>query len=542
MKKMISLLFLVSLVACGSIEQKASPRLKGGAVVSPEPRAAEVGAQVLRDGGNAVDASVATFFALAVTFPQAGNLGGGGFMLISRGKEVEALDYREKAPLSAHRDLYLDGKGSVVPGLSLKTHLASGVPGSVRGMWEAHRRFGSLSWRRLLAPAIRLAHEGIRLTKKEADRFSRGPDHGNFRKHFRGKGGELFLQRDLAKTLSRIAEQGPDGFYRGETAKLIVTEMKRGNGQITREDLESYRAIWRKPVHGTYRGRDVYSMCPPSSGGIAVVQILNMVEGFPVLDHNSAQYLHLLAEIEKQVFADRSVHLGDSDFVSVPSFLTSKTYAQKRADHISLDRKTAPKSISHGRGESEETTHFSVVDRWGNGVSNTTTLNGSFGSGIVVDGAGFLLNNEMDDFSSKPGVPNMFGVTGGEANAIAAGKRMLSSMSPTFVFQEGKLWLVLGSPGGPTIITTVAQVILNRIDHGMSLSEAVAAPRFHHQWPPRKAGDDSIRIEKEIRVESLERWYTFDVRRIGDVQAIEINGGGVIGVPDPRGTGTVVYE
>lgn len=463
-------------------------------------------------------------------------------MLISQGKEVEALDYREKAPLSAHRDLYLDGKGAVVPGLSLKTHLASGVPGSVRGMWEAHRRFGSLSWRRLLAPAIRLAHEGIRLTKKEADRFSKGPDHANFRKHFRGKGGNLFLQRDLAKTLSRIAEHGPDGFYRGETAQLIVAEMKRGNGQITREDLESYRAIWRKPVHGIYRGRDVYSMCPPSSGGIAVVQILNMVEGFPVLDHNSPNYLHLLAEIEKQVFADRSVHLGDSDFVSVPSFLTSKKYAQKRAAHISLDRKTSPMQISHGRGESEETTHFSVVDRWGNGVSNTTTLNGSFGSGIVVEGAGFLLNNEMDDFSSKPGVPNMFGVTGGEANAIAAGKRMLSSMSPTFVFQEGKLWLVLGSPGGPTIITTVAQVILNRIDHGMSLPEAVAAPRFHHQWPPRKAGDDSIRIEKEIGIGSLEHWYTFDVRRIGDVQAIEINGGGVIGAPDPRGTGTVVYE
>ncbi|MDP6958517.1 MAG: gamma-glutamyltransferase family protein, partial [Planctomycetota bacterium] len=351
-----------------------------------------------------------------------------------------------------------------------------------------------------------------------------------------------FVQLELGKTLSRIAEQGPDGFYRGETADLIVAEMNRGNGQITRKDLESYRAIWRKPVHGTYRGRDVYSMCPPSSGGIAVVQILNMLEGFSLPAHNSANYLHLLAEIEKQVFADRSVHLGDSDFVPVPAFLTSKKYAQKRAAHISIDRKTSPKSISHGRGESEETTHFSVVDRWGNGVSNTTTLNGSFGSGIVVEGAGFLLNNEMDDFSSKPGVPNMFGVTGGEANAIASGKRMLSSMSPTLVFQEGKLWLILGSPGGPTIITTVAQVILNRIEHGMTLPEAVAAPRFHHQWPPRESGDDSIRIEKAIDVESLEHWYTFEVRRIGDVQAIEIDGPGVIGAPDPRGTGTVVYE
>ncbi len=542
MRKILSLLLLCSLSACGSIAQKGVPRLKGGAVVSPEPRAAEVGAQVLRDGGNAVDASVATFFALAVTFPQAGNLGGGGFMLVSQDQEVEALDYREKAPLSAHRDLYLNEKGEVVLGLSLKTHLASGVPGSVQGMWEAHRRFGSLPWKRLLAPAIRLAREGIQLTKNEADRFSRGPGHANFQKYFRGKAGERFVQLELGKTLSRIAEQGPDGFYRGETADLIVAEMNRGNGQITRKDLESYRAIWRKPVHGTYRGRDVYSMCPPSSGGIAVVQILNMLEGFSLPAHNSANYLHLLAEIEKQVFADRSVHLGDSDFVPVPAFLTSKKYAQKRAAHISIDRKTSPKSISHGRGESEETTHFSVVDRWGNGVSNTTTLNGSFGSGIVVEGAGFLLNNEMDDFSSKPGVPNMFGVTGGEANAIASGKRMLSSMSPTLVFQEGKLWLILGSPGGPTIITTVAQVILNRIEHGMTLPEAVAAPRFHHQWPPRKSGDDSIRIEKAIDVESLEHWYTFEVRRIGDVQAIEIDGPGVIGAPDPRGTGTVVYE
>lgn len=542
MKRLLPVLALFLVASCSATSVRNTPRLKRGAVVSPEPRAGEVGARVLRAGGNAVDSAVATFFALAVTFPHAGNLGGGGFMMVSHGRDVQALDYREKAPLSATRDLFLDGEGSVIPGLSLKSRLASGVPGSVRGMWEAHRRFGSLPWKRLLAPAIRLAREGILLTKIEADRFSRGPSHANFHRYFKGKAGELFQQPDLARTLDRISEGGPDGFYRGETSRLIVAEMKRGNGKISLEDLDAYRAAWRTPARGTYRGREIWSMSPPSSGGIVVVQILNMLEGFAVPPHNSPDYIHLLAEIEKRVFADRAFYMGDSDFVTIPGFLTSKKYARMRAAGISPDRKTPPKSISRGRGESEETTHFSIVDRWGNGVSNTTTINGLFGSGIVVEGAGFLLNNEMDDFSAKPGVPNMFGVTGGEANSIAPGKRMLSSMSPTFVFRDGKLWLALGSPGGPTIITSVAQVILNRIDHGMTLEAAVAAPRFHHQWPPRKAGDDSIRIERGVEIGSLDRWYTFEVRRIGDVQAVEIDGERVIGAPDPRGTGTVVYE
>ncbi len=530
---------LILAVACGASSRRAEPRLERGMVVSPEPRAGEVGAEILRKGGNAVDASVATFFALAVTYPIAGNLGGGGFMMIHTEKGVEALDYRETAPGKAHRDLFLDKDGNVVPDFSLRTHLAAGVPGSVLGMWEAHRRHGTLPWSELVAPAIRLA-EGYPLDAG----FAGGPFEGNFSKYFHGRKGDIFAQPELAATLRRIAEKGADGFYRGETARLVVEEMRRGNGIITLEDLAGYRAVWRKPVEGTYRGRRVVSMPPPSSGGVALLEILNMMERFETPRHNSPEYVHLVAEIEKRVFADRSHYLGDPDFVKVPAFLTSKKFAETRTQGIALDRKTPPDTVTRGPGDSEKdnTTHFSVVDRWGNAVANTTTLNDAYGSGIVVEGAGFLLNNEMDDFSAKPGVPNMFGVTGGDANSIQPKKRMLSSMSPTFVYRDDKLWLVLGTPGGPTIFTTVAQVILNKIDHGMTLEEAVKAPRFHHQWPPSKKDEDPISAEVGVDLSALTKWYSIRRRRIGDVQAIEIDGGRALGAADPRGAGQACPE
>jgi gamma-glutamyltranspeptidase/glutathione hydrolase len=507
----------------------SAPLLDGGAVASPEPLASEVGARVLRRGGNAVDAAIAVGFALAVTFPTAGNLGGGGFMLVHReGHEDVALDYRETAPTAAHRDMFLDEKGKVIDGLSLTSHKAAGTPGSVAGLWLAHQRFGSVPWKELVAPAIELARAPAAHDPKVPL-----PD-----------------QHDLARTLERIAEHGPDGFYRGETARLIAEEMRRGGGLITEADLAAYQAKIRVPVAGTYRGHRVVSMPPPSSGGVILVQMLHMLEGFDPkkLGHNSTGGMHLIAEIEKRAFADRSVWLGDSDFFDVPvDVLTSKAYAKKRAETVNLTRRTDPGTIQEGLArEKPQTTHYSVVDRFGNAVSCTTTLNDAHGSGLIVKGAGFLLNNEMDDFSLKPGVPNMYGVIGGDANAIAPGKRMLSSMSPTFVYRpDGALWLVLGSPGGPTIFTTVFQVIVNRLDHGMTLADAVAAPRFHHQWPPRKDLGDLVLAEQGVDTRGLvELGYKIRTTRLGDVHAVEIDRAArrATGASDPRGRGRAVPE
>ena len=527
------------------------PALERGLVASPEPHASEAGAAVLRDGGNAVDAAIAIQFALAVTFPNAGNLGGGGFLLVRTAAGESSIDYRETAPSAAHRDLFLDAKGDVVPGLSLDTAKAAGVPGTVAGMWLAHRRFGSLPWKRLLEPAIRLADEGWVLDRWSAAGFSR-EHRNNFHDYFRGAAGGLLVQKELAETLRRIAEDGRDGFYRGETARLIVEEMKRSGGIVSADDLARYEAKERKPLEGTYRGLRVVSMAPPSSGGVALLQLLNMLEPREIkpLGFHSAAHVHLVCEIEKRVFADRTEHLGDPDVVNVPvRRLIAKDYAAERMKGFSADRRTDPVAIIHGTmpKEREETTHFSVVDKWGNAISNTTTLNGSYGCGLVVRGAGFLLNNEMDDFSAKPGVPNLFGVIGREANAIAPGKRMLSSMSPTFVFRDGRLWLVLGTPGGPTIFTTVFQVIVNRVDFGFSLQDAVAAPRFHHQWPPLRKESDPIFIEQAFagttRDPLIALGYTMLPRgRIGDVHAIEIHEGKATGASDPRGIGRVVPE
>ncbi len=538
------------LAACAAAPQEV-PLLERGLVASPEPHASEAGAEVLRAGGNAVDAAIAVQFALAVTFPNAGNLGGGGFIMVRTARGESAIDYRETAPSAARRDMFLDKEGNVVPGLSLASHKASGVPGSVAGMWLAHRKFGTFPWKKLLEPAIRLAEAGWKLDPWSARSFAGlRPDGAG--ESFKGRAGALFVQKELAATLRRIAEEGRDGFYRGETARLVAEEMRRGGGLITLEDLAAYEAKERTPVEGAYRGLRIVSMPPPSSGGVILVELLNMLERFEPakLGLHSAAHVHLACELEKRVFADRAEHLGDPDFYRVPvARLVDKAYAAERANSIAFDRRTDPAGVSHGDlpREKEETTHFSIVDRWGNAVANTTTLNGGYGSGIVVRGAGFLLNNEMDDFSAKPGVPNLFGAIGREANAIAPGKRMLSSMTPTFVFREGRLWLVLGTPGGTTIFTTVFQVISNRVDFGMTLEQAVAAPRFHHQWPPLRKEADPIWVEKafDARVEEDLRRLGYAIvprGRIGDVHAIEIDGRRATGVSDPRGIGVVSNE
>jgi gamma-glutamyltranspeptidase/glutathione hydrolase len=554
---MIRLAALLLFASCTTAPQ--TPVLDKGVVAAPEPHASEVGAEILRRGGNAVDAAIAVQFALAVTFPNAGNLGGGGFTMVHTAQGETAIDYRETAPAAASRDMFLDAKGDFVPSLALTSHKASGVPGSVAGMWLAHRKFGTLPWKSLVEPALKLAEDGWELDGWTARSFS-SLKKNNAPDYFRGQKGERFVQKELAATLRRIAEGGRDGFYKGETARLVVEEMKRGGGLITLEDLAGYEAKVRAPVEGVYRGLRIVSMPPPSSGGIALLQLLGMLEGFDVrsIKFQGAAHLHTVCEIEKRVFADRSEYLGDPDFYEVPvAKLLARDYIRGRAKEISLEKKSDPGSVTHGAlREHEETTHFSIVDRWGNAVATTTTLNDSYGSGVVVRGAGFLLNNEMDDFSAKPGVPNLFGVIGREANAIAPRKRMLSSMSPTFVFKEGprpaeapaqgreggKLWLVLGTPGGPTIFTTVFQVIVNRVDFGMSLADAVEAPRFHHQWPPMKKDADPIFVEKAFDpsvTEALQKMgYALVPRgRIGDVHAIEIEGGRAIGVCDPRGIG-----
>lgn len=477
------------------------------AVVSPHPLASDIGVDILQKGGNAIDAAVAVQFALAVVYPRAGNLGGGGFMLIRQADgTAHALDYREKAPAAAGRDMYLDSTGTVIEGLSRHGHLAAGVPGSVAGLLKAHEKFGNIKdLRILLAPAIRLAQEGYRISEAEAARLNRFQD--DFKKYndtpnpFIGDTfteGSLLRQELLAQTLMKIQQHGKDGFYRGSVAQAIVEEMKSGNGVISLADLQAYEAKWRAPISAAYKNYRILSMSPPSSGGIALAQMLKMVDPYPLKDYglHSAPAVHLMAEAERRAFADRAEYLGDSDFYEVPTdSLLSLTYLQSRMADFDQAAATASDSVSAGdffpKKESFETTHTSIVDKDGNAVSVTTTLNSNFGCKVWVDGAGFFLNNEMDDFSAKPGVPNQFGLVGAEANAIQPGKRMLSSMTPTIIEKDGTLFMVLGAPGGSTIITAVFQVFLNVAEFGLPLEEAVNAGRFHHQWLP-----DEILIEK----------------------------------------------
>lgn len=524
-----------------------------GMVATSHTLATEVALKVLKDGGNAIDAAVTAGFALAVTQPRSGNIGGGGFLVYSpgNGDAPEAIDYRETAPAAATETMFQDQDGNVVSERSRFSHKAAGVPGTVAGLALALERHGTLSLSQALAPAIRLAREGFvvphRFTEgleQARDRLERWPaTRATFYKKDGSapQPGEVFRQPELADTLQRIAKQGVKGFYEGETAQLIVAEMRRGEGLITLEDLRNYEPAVRQPVHGTYRGFDIYSMSPPSSGGTHIVQILNILEDYPIGDwgHNSANTIHHMAEAMKLAYADRSEYLGDTDFVAVPlQGLTSKGYADQLRASIKADKARPASEIAPGKPgprESPETTHFSVVDRWGNAVSNTYTINFSYGSGITVAGAGFLLNNEMDDFSAKPGVPNAYGLIGGEANKVEPGKRMLSSMSPTIVRKDNRNFLVTGSPGGSRIITTTLQVIMNVIDHNMNIQTAVSAPRIHHQWLP-----DEIRVEQGISPDTLDllraRGHTINTgSAMGAIQSILIGEDGTLyGGADPR--------
>ena len=524
-----------------------------GMVASQTLYASQAGADVLAAGGNAVDAAIAVSFSLAVTLPRAGNIGGGGFMLIHDAATGEntSIDYREMAPLGATRDMYLDEVGDVDRNRAMLSHLSAGVPGTVAGLYHAHQQHGRLPWKRLLESAIAQARHGVRVSFDLAEmlksRQSRMCQNAATCGYFYKDGGEpyaageLLIQSDLADTLERIANDGPDGFYKGKTAELIAEEMMRGGGLVDAESLAAYRAVDRKPVTGTYRGYEVVTMSPPSSGGIHVLQMLNILEHFPVAEFGAggADSIHLLAEVARLAYADRSEHLGDPDYYDVPvEWLTSKEYGEELA--ATIDMRQARKSTDVAPGvaphpESPDTTHFSVIDADGNIVATTTTLNFSFGSAISVSGAGFLLNNEMDDFVSKPGVPNAYGLLGGEANAIAAGKRPLSSMTPTIVFADGKPWFATGSPGGSRIITSVLQMIVNVIDHGMNLAEAVNAPRMHHQWFP-----DVLQLESGFSPDTVEllraRGHEIQDSRssMGSVQAVGIRDGVFRGASDPR--------
>jgi gamma-glutamyltranspeptidase / glutathione hydrolase len=530
-----------------------------GMVASQERHATQVGVEILKQGGNAVDAAVAVGFALAVTHPQAGNIGGGGFMLVylADRKETIAIDYRETAPAAITRNSFLDAKGDADPHTSRDSALGAGVPGTVAGLALAHERYGSgkFTLAQLIAPAIRLAREGFVVEDDLADslpraapRLARWPSTANI--FFRPDGtplgrGDRLMQPDLAHSLASIAAGGPRAFYDGPIAERIVTSLRASGGVMTRDDLRSYRAIERQAVRGTYRGYDIVSMPPPSSGGVHLIEILNILEGFPLreLGAESAATLHLMIEAMKPAYADRAEYLGDPDVVKVPvAGLTSKRYAAELRKAIDPERARPAQSIKPGTPtpyESDNTTHFSVVDAQGNAVANTYTLNFSYGLGLVADGTGILLNNELDDFAAKPGAPNAFGLIGGEANAPGPGKRPLSSMSPTIVFRDGRVFLVTGTPGGSRIITTVLQVILNVIDHQMNVAEAVAAPRIHHQWMPdivfaeRGLSPDTLRL-LEARGHAIITTPTS-----GSANSIMVTTEGLAGAADPRQRGTL---
>ncbi|WP_437610451.1 gamma-glutamyltransferase [Erwinia sp. V71] len=529
---------------------------RNGMVASVDALATQVGVDILQQGGNAVDAAVAVGFALAVTHPQAGNLGGGGFMMLRTASgRTTAIDFREMAPVKASRDMFLDAQGNADSKLSLTSHLASGTPGSVAGFALAANKYGTLPLSHLLQPAIELARKGFVVNASLADDLNTyGKEvllsHPNSKAiFFKADGtpylkGERLVQRNLAKSLELIAKQGPDAFYKGAIADEIAGEMAQHGGLISKADLAAYRAVERQPISGTYRGYEVFSMPPPSSGGIHIVQILNILENFDLakLGFGSADAIQVMAEAEKYAYADRSEYLGDPDFVKVPwQALTSKAYAKSLAQQIDLAKARPSAEIKPGKlapYESNQTTHFSVVDKAGNAVAVTYTLNTNFGSGIVAGNSGILLNNEMDDFSAKPGTPNVYGLVGGEANAVQPYKRPLSSMSPTIVAKDGKTWLVTGSPGGSRIITTVLQMVVNSIDFGMNVAEATNAPRFHHQWLP-----DQLRVEKGFSPDTLrllesKGQHVKVQAAMGSTQSIMLGPDGALyGASDPRSPG-----
>ncbi len=486
-----------------------------GMVVSQHYLATEVGKTILDQGGNAIDASVAVAFALAVVLPRAGNIGGGGFLVLHNAEENKnyALDYREMAPAAADRDMYLNEDGSVNKSTSRLGYLAGGIPGTVAGMWEAHQKFGSMPWKDLLKPAIQLAQAGFKVSPFMADSINRA--HSSMKDYpstveiffpeFPLKPNHNLVQKDLAATLKRIAQNGKDGFYKGKTAKMFAAAMKKNNGLITEDDLKNYKAVWRDPLVGNYKDFKIVTMPPPSSGGVHLIQMLNVLSNFDLkkLGHNSRDYTLLLTEVMKYAYADRSKYLGDPDFYEVPvSKLIDQAYAASIANSITIGKTTSSDEISPGAmlpTEGMETTHFSISDKFGNTVSNTYTINSSYGAKVVVEGLGFLLNNEMDDFAAAPGIPNQFGLLGGEANKIEPYKRPLSSMTPSIVFFQGKPYLITGSPGGSRIITTVLQMILNVIEFEMEVSDATVQPRIHHQWKP-----DVLGLEKGFNSSVIE--------------------------------------
>jgi len=533
---------------------------ENGMVVSTSRQASIAGIEILKKGGNAIDAACATGFVLAVTSSSNGNIGGGGFMVVHKeNSKIFTLDYREIAPAAAHRDMFLDSNGEVIDNMSLRTRAASGVPGSVDGLLKAWRDHGSgnISRRELLASAIALAERGFELTHYEAKRFNNNKDlffnnDAAAKIFIRGdrkpwKAGDRFIQKDLARTLKRIAREGRDGFYSGKTADLIIAEMNRGIGLITHEDLLNYESKYREPMIGSFKGYEIISMGLPSSGGTILIEMLNMLENFSLseLGWNSSEYIHLLTEVERRAYADRAEHLGDADFWTPPlSMLTSKKYAIDRMKDFYADKATSSTVIFAGDPsdyESPETTHYSVIDKDGNAVSVTTTINLGYGGGFLIEGAGFFLNNEMDDFSVKPWVPNAFGLVGNAANAIQPGKRPLSSMTPTIVLKNKEPFIILGSPGGSRIITAVLQTILNVTVHNMNIQEAVSAPRVHSQWLPDVIMAESYSIIKDVETSLINKGHEIlPYKNIGDVNAILINEDGYFGGTDIRGENTAI--
>ncbi|MEK6325244.1 MAG: gamma-glutamyltransferase [Acidobacteriota bacterium] len=558
----LTLLSAASLPMTQHAASREPARARHGMVASTSEIASRVGVEILQRGGNAIDAAVAVGLALAVTWPAAGNLGGGGFMMIRRANgDTEIVDYRERAPLAASRDMYLDKKGDVIKGASTVGYKAVGVPGSVAGLSLALQRHGKLKWSDVIEPARKLAAEGFTMshhlarnlqgaeTKKLLAQF---PDSnriflrdGKFYQE-----GERLVQHELAATLARLKEKGPREFYEGKTAQMIVEDMKANGGLITEHDLKQYEPTVRKPLKGTYRGYEVVTMPPPSSGGAALLEMLNILEHYNLaeLGPGSSDTIHLIVESQRRAFADRAEFMGDADFVKVPlEGLISKKYAADLAKTIDPARATPSEKVRAGKPavyESTDTTHFTVIDEEGNVVSNTYTLNGGYGSGVTARGTGVLLNNEMDDFTSKPGVPNAYGLLQSENNAIAPRKRPLSAMTPTIVLKDGKVWFAIGSPGGPTIINTVLQVIVNVIDFGMNIQQAIDAPRFHHQWMPDRIDCEPLGINRDTRAALEKKGHIFAerARNMGDAEGVMIDpkNGMRLGASDPRSGGVPV--